>query len=197
MAKSLYISKPGGAILAHEDGEHVNYQYGQKVDLDVLSAAQRNHLSHVTQAKAPEDAPPQPSDANLRAAQIEAAQVNTTASPVPGNYDELSEDQAVRLIGVVTDPSAQSAIVAYEMAHQGREKVIAAATDDARAEAEVRAIVAEHEATAMNKAGEPPKGVSDPKTDPAGAGPGDHRPVGPNPHPVGPGATPAPTSTGE
>lgn len=192
MSSTLYIKDPGGAILAHADGEHVNYTYGQRIDLTVLSAAQKNHLGHISTTKKPAQAPPSPGDANLNAALIEANNVNTTASPIPGNYSELDEDQAVRLISNVRDPQVQAVLIAFEMSTLNREKVIAAADDEVRNEAEVRAIVAEYEAEQANTAGEAPSGVP---AEPVGATPADTVPVAPPiPGAAAHRATPPPTS---
>lgn len=153
--KTLYISKPGGALLQHKDGETVSYDYGQVVDLEVLSSAQLNHLAHVTTTDTPAASPPQPNDAQLDAAMAEAGAVNTTASPVPGNYGELSEDQAVRLVQSVRDPAAQAVLIAYEMAHANRGKVVAAVPDEVQNEASIRQVVAEFEQDQIAAAPQP------------------------------------------
>jgi hypothetical protein len=176
MAKSLYIKKPGGAILHEVGGEHRQYMYGEKLDLDKLTEAQRNNLDHVTTTKRPSDAPVTGNEeAQIRAAEAEANNVNSTATPVPANYDQLTEDEAVRLIGSMKDPSAQSAVLQYEIQHENRERVLNAGHEDAVAQAEVRATVADFEAKAVTDAGEPPRGVS--KKEGTGPEPGEGIPI--------------------
>lgn len=192
MSKTLYISKPGGALLQHESGEVISYDYGQKVDLEVLSPAQRNHLTHVTTTKKPAQSPPEPHEANLEAAMAEATNANTSASPVPGNYPELTEDQAVRLVQAVKNPNDLAVIIAHEMANLGREKVINAAPSSVREEAEIRAMVAEFEAEQLAETPQPPglpgadSGESGDGDGDSGSGASTETPGGSTPPPPGP-----------
>lgn len=142
---TLYIDRPGGVILHHKSGEGVSYDYGQQVDLDDLSEAQKNHIHRFTSTERPDDSPPPPGDTALDSAMITAGQPNSTASPVPGNYNELTDEQAVRLVRSMRDPRRQAVVVAHEMANKNRRKVVAAASQDAVEEANIRRIVTEHE----------------------------------------------------
>jgi hypothetical protein len=146
MAKKVYINVPGGAILNMADGESVVHAYGQEVDVEAVTDGQREHLPAITTTRRPTGEVPGPQEAQLAAALADAGQINSTSSPIPGNYGELTEDQAVRFIQSVDDASSQSVIIAFEIGNLNRQKVIDAAPRAAREEAEVRALIAEHEA---------------------------------------------------
>jgi len=158
MGKTLYINKPGGALVKEESGVVENYPYGKEVDLDVVHPDAAKHIHRVTSTKKPPDAPADPLQQNLEAALIEAGQYYTTASAVPGNYEELTEDQAVRLVQSVKDEGSQAQIIAHELENEGRQRVLdAASSDDVMEMAEVFATVQEHKASKDEKKSAPAK----------------------------------------
>lgn len=143
--KKLYITKPGGVILHELDGQSQTYKYGQEVKLSEIKEEQHQHVPDYTSTKRPADAPPAVNEElTLDAAMQEAGQSMTTASAVPGNYETLSEDQAVRLVSSITNPGNQAQLVAHEMNNQNRERVINSADQGVLEKAEVYAVISDH-----------------------------------------------------
>lgn len=174
-SKTVYVKKPGGVIAPLANGDTKHFAYGDAVDLNALSDTGRKHVSRVTTTKKLKEDAPAPTDNSLQAAMADATNVNTTASAVPGNYRDLSEDDAIRLIQMVRDPKAQAEIVAFEMANEGRSKVINAASEDVRDEAEVRRLVEDHAAEQLAETPQP-EGFP-PVTDPDKQPPPEQPPV--------------------
>ena len=143
----LYVNKPGGAIISEVTGESVTYPYGAEINLDQVQEGTIQHLGRVASATRPPDAPEPQDDGSLQAAMIEAGQVFGTASSVPGNYDSLSEDEAIRLIQSTSDADNQSQLLAHEISNQNRTRVKnAASNDDVLDKAEVWAKIKDYEA---------------------------------------------------
>jgi hypothetical protein len=143
---TLYVNKPGGAILHESTGESVVYHYGQEVDLDKIRESARKYLPRVTSTTRPPDAPEPPVNTDLETAMIEAGQQHSSASAIPGNYHSLTEDQAVRLIQSIENKNDQATLVAYEKQNENRLRVIDAASNDAKDQAEVLLAIEGYEA---------------------------------------------------
>lgn len=139
--KNLYVSKPGGVIVHLSDGSQEHLQYGDIVDVDNLAEYQHEHLAPFTDDK-PRDVSAASLEqqntlkqANANAARADQGQVNSTSDPVPGNYAELDEDEAVALVNSLDPfPSIQARIGLHEAVNYGRQKVIDALSDVAKAE---------------------------------------------------------------
>lgn len=133
-----YVNKPGGVIVHLKDGTSANLAYGDKVPEDNIA----DHVDIKTfsdgKARKPEVDPAV--EANRRAALAENGQVNSSSSPVPGNYSELDEDAAAQLVtNLAAYPEQQATVLQHEIAFGGnRQKVVDAASDYAKEAAGLR-----------------------------------------------------------
>jgi hypothetical protein len=129
---TLYVNKPGGVIVQTKAGGSVPLAYGAVVPVDQL----KDHVdpSTFSDSKPRLAAADLVADAHRRAALAENGQVNSSSSPVPGNYNDLDEDTAARLVqNLAAYPEGQLAILKHEVAFKGgRQKVIDAAGEFAR-----------------------------------------------------------------
>lgn len=135
-----YVKFPGGVILQHKDGGAESYEYGQLVDRSLLSEGQLLHVDRFVTTDESIARPGGPANldqsANLRAAIADSGQVQGTSSPIPGNYDQLSESEATRFIMTLENhPSQQAVVLAYEKAHANRRSVVDACTEAAQIDA--------------------------------------------------------------
>jgi len=135
-----YINQPGGVILHLTDGTTEHFQYGQEVDQERLADYQRENLSQFADdqertAYAPQS---QTERAHAQAALVDQTQPNSTSDPVPGNYNELSEEDATALMMVSRDnPEIQARLVLHEKVFGGsRQKVVDAASSFAKSRAD-------------------------------------------------------------
>jgi hypothetical protein len=135
MANTVYIDKPGGVLLHHEDGQVKYAEYGEEIDPSILTDYQRKTLKQVTSDSPRSESPGdrQVKEAHRAAVDADLGQVNSTTSPIPSNYHELDEDGAIALINALKGfPSVQAKIALYERVNFGREKVLDAVSDEAQ-----------------------------------------------------------------
>lgn len=143
MSDTLYVNKPGGAIVQMADGSSENFGYGAVIDPDKVSEAQKPHLGRITDTNRKSVSPDQES-ANERlkaayqsAATVDGGQVNSSANVVPSDYGSLDEDGAIALIRALEDyPEAQAQVVLHERVNYGRERVLDAASNEAKQSAD-------------------------------------------------------------
>lgn len=136
----MVVNHPGGVILHLKDGSAEYFGYGARVDEDQLAEYQRENLGDFTDDK-DRTAYTQESvehRAHVQAALTDAGQPNSTSDAVPGNYGELSEDEAAQLVlALQADPQSQARILLHERVHHGgRQLVIDAGSSAARQEAD-------------------------------------------------------------
>lgn len=136
-----YISKPGGVILRMADGTSQSFRYGAPVPLDQLADHQKataGRWSDTTFRGQSGDERIEAA-AHARAAQSQHSP-NSSTSPVPSNYADLSEDEAVAVMSRYADnPDAQAAMVVHETLYGGnRQRVIDASSDYAKGAASVQ-----------------------------------------------------------
>lgn len=133
MAETLYVNKPGGVIVQLKAGGSRALAYGAVVPQDEI----KDHVDvkSFSDSKARGAAPDLVAEAHRRAALAENGQVNSSSSPVPGNYNEIDEDTAARLVqNLAAYPEQQLAVLKHELAFKGgRQKVIDAAGEYAKA----------------------------------------------------------------
>lgn len=141
----LYINRVGGSILELVDGSREHYLYGREVDLSELSENQRATI-HLHADTTPKSHAP------------EAEQVTQTANEhpafetVPADFNDLDEDAATGVVrSFEGDTIRQTSIIAYEMLHKGRERVLAQAPDDVR----IRAVALRDQVQAQAQSGLP------------------------------------------
>jgi hypothetical protein len=125
MADKLYIKLPGGAIIHHADGGSEYYAYGQEVDLEVVADHAKETIDRVADSQQRVAA-----DVNEAAREV-AAEEPAAKVAVPGNYDELDEDEATSLVAGLPVAS-QIEVVKHEILHKNRTKVLDAASPEAR-----------------------------------------------------------------
>lgn len=127
-----YVKLPGSAIAHRKDGTGIHLLYGQKVPLEELSDASLANLHRFadTTFRGVDSDPNLEAAAHARTALANAGQVNSGSSPVPGNYAELDEDTAARLVAnMELYPQSQAQVLIHEkLFHGGRQKVIDAAS---------------------------------------------------------------------
>lgn len=147
----LYVNKPGGVIVHLKDGTATNLAYGDKVDEDALA----DHVD-VKEFADGKQRKPDPEElevleAHRRAALAEGGQVNSSSSPVPGNYSDLDEDDAAQLVESLKNyPAQQAEVIKHEILFGGnRQKVLDAAGDYANKVAELGSDAAEPERTEL------------------------------------------------
>lgn len=144
MADKLYVNKPGGVIVHMKDGTSKSLTYGDPIpDGDEPSEQVADYVNIKTFAdktkRKPDAEEIQIQEAHRRAALSENGQVNSSSSPVPGNYSELDEDAASQLVSnLAAYPEQQASVVQHELLNENRQKVIDAAGDYAKAAAGVR-----------------------------------------------------------
>lgn len=126
MADKYYVKLPGGAIIHHTDGSSEYYAYGQEIDLSVVAEHAKKNLDRVAdnQQRVVEDL-------NVDLAREAAAEEPAAKAAVPGNYDELDEDEAASLVAGLPVAS-QIEVVKHEILHKNRAKVLDAASNEAR-----------------------------------------------------------------
>jgi hypothetical protein len=127
-----YVNKPGGVVVHLEDGSAQTVGYGDPVPDNLASYVDPSGFSD-SQKRKPDITEQQNLEASQRAA-LEGEQVNSSSSPVPGNYSDLDEDSAAQLVqNLASRPEQQVAILRHEQLFGGnRQKVIDAAGDYAR-----------------------------------------------------------------
>ena len=135
MASTLYVNKFGGVIVHKADGSSEHLLYGQPVPDDLA-----DHVDPKTFADSGERRG-HASDDPIRAAHNRAAQTDyspgSSTSPVPSNYESLTEDEAALFVQSLGDPKAQAALVVHERLNGGaRQAVLDAASNVAQAFAE-------------------------------------------------------------
>ena len=175
---TLYENRPGGTIVHFEGGggEHVPYgtAYTGKYAPEKLSSTVRSGLeSHAdsTPRHSQEDAQlALARDAHRRAAvEGENGQVNSSQSPVPGNYNELDEDGAALLVmNLARYPEQQASVVMHEILYGGnRRKVIDAAGEYAHvaAQSRIAALLSSQRPGDMTQPGPPVANPGDPGID--------------------------------
>lgn len=125
MADKYFVKLPGGAIIHHADGGSEYYAYGQEIDLSVLPEYVKDNIDRVAdhQQRVAEDV----NDLAREAAAEEPA----AKAAVPGNYDELDEDEAASLVAGLPVAS-QIEVVKHEILHKNRAKVLDGASSEAR-----------------------------------------------------------------
>lgn len=140
MADTLYVNKPGGVIVHFNDGTSHSLEYGDEVPQDQLAEYVDAKSFADGEKRKESHAELQALDASRRAALDEAGQVNSSSSPVPGNYSELDEDAAALFVSnLARFPEQQAAVIQHELLFGGgRKKVVDAASDYAREAAGIR-----------------------------------------------------------
>lgn len=140
MAESKNIVKhPGGVILHLQDGSAEYFGYGTEVDEDRLADYQKDTLGNYTDDKDRSGyRRDQETAAHKNAAFADSGQINSTSDPVPGNYGELSEEDAAQLLlAMQGDPQIQARLLLHERVACGsRQMVIDAGSPLATAIAE-------------------------------------------------------------
>lgn len=138
MADQLYINRPGGVIAPLKDGTREHLTYGQPVPDNVDTSL--FNVSDFADAQQRGWAATQEQEAHRRAALAEGGQVNSSSSPVPGNYADLDEDGAAQFVANLSRyPAEQAAVVKHEILFGGgRQKVLDAASAGARQDAELQ-----------------------------------------------------------
>lgn len=139
MPSTLYINKPGGAILHLKDGSQETFAYGAPVDPDNLADYQKATIASVTDGSRKSESPAEVEinarlkDAHNASVAAHGGQVNSSANVVPGDYGQLDLDGAIGLVRALEAyPEAQAQVVLHEMVNYGRDKVVDAATSQAR-----------------------------------------------------------------
>lgn len=129
---TLYVNKPGGVIAKLKDGTAESFKYGDPVSADQF--ADHVDVKSFADGRQRVAVDSQELDAHRRAALTENGQVNSSSSPVPGNYAELDEDGAAQLMSnLARFPEMQAAILKHEILFGGnRQKVMDAAGDSAK-----------------------------------------------------------------
>lgn len=135
MSDHKVIKHPGGVILHLKDGSSEHFEYGRRVNPDDLADYQKANLHHFADDKdrsAYVQTPQVEQDAHRHAALADAGQPNSTSDPVPGNYGELSEEEASQLVlSCQSEPAVQARILLHERLHGGsRQMVIDAGSDE-------------------------------------------------------------------
>lgn len=135
MSKHI-VKHPGGVILHHADGISEYYAYGSEVDPDQLADYQRDTLGQYTDDN-DRTAYQVERQAHKNAAFADSGQINSTSDPVPGNYGDLSEEEAAQLVMAINDQQVQARLLLHERLHGGsRQMVIDAGSPLATAIAE-------------------------------------------------------------
>lgn len=165
MPNTLYVNKPGGVIAKLKDGTAESFKYGDPVSddqfadhVDVRSFADGRQRVAVESAEL---------EAHRRAALTENGQVNSSSSPVPGNYAELDEDGAAQLMSnLARFPEMQAALLQHEILFGGnRQKVLDASAKSAQVSVAMRLGAIPEAAKAMGDvSGEPVTSPGDPFT---------------------------------
>lgn len=129
---TMYVNKPGGIIATLKDGTADSFQYGDRVSQDMF--ADHIDISTFSDGRQRVAVESQELEAHRRAALTENGQINSSSSPVPGNYSELDEDGAAQLMSnLARFPEMQVAILKHEVLFGGnRQKVLDAAGDSAK-----------------------------------------------------------------
>lgn len=173
---TLYESRPGGTIVRLADGTATQATYGQayvgdlapeKLDPQV-AAELTSHADATPRISAQDQGLAAARDAHQRAALNEGGQPGSSQSPVPGNYSELDEDGASRLVSMLDGyPEQQASVVMHEILYAGnRRKVVDAAGDYARVAAMSRIAAL----TPAQAPANPADGVGAPVTSPGDPG---------------------------
>jgi hypothetical protein len=128
-----YVSHPGGLILHMEDGSQGTFDYGAPVEVDLLAEYQRSTPYLVDTERSENPVADLERQAHREAAFADLGQVNSTGQTVPANFDDLDEDTAMALVRVLSAyPEQQAAFYVHEKLNQGREKVLASVSDEAK-----------------------------------------------------------------
>jgi hypothetical protein len=128
---ALYSNRPGGTIAHTKDGTAKLFKYGEEVKQEELA-------EHVDASTFADDQPrlsqtdislEQAREAARRSPGAEGGQVNSSQSPVPGNYSDFDEDSAALLVLHLSRyPEQQAEVIKHEILFGGnRQKVIDAA----------------------------------------------------------------------
>lgn len=133
-AERRSVKLPGGVIAHLEGGSSVTLRYGDSIPDNLASYVDPNTFSDTAPRTNPRS---QELEAHRRAALTENGQLNSSSSVVPGNYSDLDEDAASRLMSnLAIRPAAQVALAKYEILFGGnRQKVLDACSDSALIEA--------------------------------------------------------------
>ena len=136
---NLFVNKFGGVIVHLKDGSSKHLLYGDQVPVDELA----EHVEPDTFADS-KTRHGHASDDPVRAAHNRAAHDHvspgSSASPVPGNYEQLSEDEAALFVQTLSnDSKSQAAVLVHERLNAGaRQAVIDASTSVAQAIADAQ-----------------------------------------------------------
>lgn len=138
-----YVNKPGGLIIHLLDGTAEYRAYGHPIHPDECAEHQREFLDGFTDDEPNAETPDQQSEAvrvaNANAARADSGQVNSTSSPIPGNYHDLSEEDVLALFRAAEQfPGIQAALYIHEKANLGRKKVLDGVRPEAKEAAEAQ-----------------------------------------------------------
>lgn len=135
----LYVNKPGGVIVHMADGSQETLGYGAPVYVDQLADHQKPFVSgfadstRKSTSPAEEEVRARLKDAHTNAMLSNLGQPNSSADVVPGDYGQLDEDGAIALMRALEAyPAAQAQVVLHERVNYNRERVLDAATAQAR-----------------------------------------------------------------
>ncbi len=123
----LYVNMPGGVIAKLADGTSESFKYGDPVSASMF--AEHVNVTTFADGRPRVAVESQELDAHRRVALAENGQINSSSSPVPGNYSDLDEDGAAQLMrNLARFPEQQVAILKHEILFGGnRQKVMDAA----------------------------------------------------------------------
>src|SRR4051812_23059555 len=111
MANQLYVNVPGSVIVHLKDGTSKHLHYGDRWPENVADYVDPKQFADTTPRRPETMNEELARDAHRRAAQAENGQVNSSSSPVPGNYAELDEDAAAQLVAnLVAYPGSQALV---------------------------------------------------------------------------------------
>lgn len=159
---TLYQNRPGGTIAKIKDGTTHHFKYGETVDPSKLDesvdySSWTDTKQRVSQADIQLE---QAREAARSAASTVTDNVNSSASPVPGNYGDLDEDGAAVLVGnLARFPEQQAALVQHEILFGGnRQKVVDAAGEYAilSANSRIAGLLASQKASDVGATAEEP-----------------------------------------
>lgn len=151
MAVDTYITTGGCVALHHKDGTTQLYRYGDPVDKSLLADSALANIDRHTgdnpgikrevsladqiNANSGYDTRSQ-----LRAAMADHGQPGSTSSPIPSNYDDLTEDETIRFLKTLDQhPGLQAVVVEYELRGENRSVITDAVSDNVRELASIRA----------------------------------------------------------
>lgn len=133
MAPTLYCNKPGGVVVPTQDGSTKTVAYGEVWPADAQPYVDSSRFADSQQRISGSQVQLEAA-AHARAAKAENGQVNSSSSPVPGNYNDLPEDAAALLVANLERyPESQASVLIHEILYGGnRQKVIDSASERAR-----------------------------------------------------------------